>query len=155
MWLRYDGGQGGATSWRAPAWPACQCLQVDDEYECDDGTDEVTVMSMSIRTPSIVRKKRWKQVILTMYYDRTLLLFSRPMRDKDTSALREMFQYSSLAEKPLDQWEIATDWRASSLWPSFRPFALDNWWCPCWRLVKSWILAARLTTGGSLWLYYS
>ena len=74
-----------------------------------------------IRTPSIVRKKRWKQVILTMYYDRTLLLFSRPMRDKDTSALREMFQYSSLAEKPLDQWEIATDWRASSLWPSFRP----------------------------------
>ena len=30
------------------------------------------------------------------------------MRDKDRSALREMFQYSSLAEKPLDQWEIAT-----------------------------------------------
>ena len=29
-----------------------------------------------------------------LYYDRTLLLFSRPMRDKDTSALREMFQYS-------------------------------------------------------------
>ena len=28
------------------------------------------------------------------------------MRDKDTSALREMFQYSSLAEKPLDQWDI-------------------------------------------------
>ena len=28
---------------------------------------------------------------------------------KDRSALREMFQYSSLAEKPLDQWEIATD----------------------------------------------
>ena len=27
---------------------------------------------------------------------RTLLLFSRPMRDKDTSALRKMFQYSSL-----------------------------------------------------------
>ena len=25
------------------------------------------------------------------------------------SALREMFQYSSLAEKPLDKWEIATD----------------------------------------------
>ena len=25
-----------------------------------------------------------------LYYDRTLLLFSRPMRDKDTSALREM-----------------------------------------------------------------
>ena len=38
-----------------------------------------------------------------LYYDRTLLLFSRPMRDKDTSALREMFQYSS------------------SLWPSFKP----------------------------------
>ena len=34
------------------------------------------------------------------------------MRDKDTSAKREMFQYSSLAEKPLDQWEIATYWRA-------------------------------------------
>ena len=44
-----------------------------------------------------------------LYYDRTLFLFTRPMRDKDTSALREMFQYSSLAEKPLDQWEIATD----------------------------------------------
>ena len=33
------------------------------------------------------------------------------MRDKDTSALREMFQYSSLAKKPLGQWEIATHWR--------------------------------------------
>ena len=33
------------------------------------------------------------------------------MRDKDTSAVREMFQYSSLAEKPFDQWEIATHWR--------------------------------------------
>ena len=58
----------------------------------------------------------------------SLLLFSRSMRDKDTSAVREMFQYSSLAEKPFDQWEIATHWRAfqiqektSSLWPSFRP----------------------------------
>ena len=30
------------------------------------------------------------------------------MRDKDTSALRDMYQYSSLAEKPFDQWEIAT-----------------------------------------------
>ena len=29
------------------------------------------------------------------------------MRDKDTYALREIFQYSSLAEKPLDQWEIS------------------------------------------------
>ena len=80
-------------------------------------------------------QKRWKEVILNkpnsafyLYQDRTLLLFSRPMRDKDTSALREMFQYSSLAEKPFDQWEIATHWRAfqiqektSSLWPSFRP----------------------------------
>ena len=27
-----------------------------------------------------------------LYYDRTLLLFSRPMRDKDTSAFREIFQ---------------------------------------------------------------
>ena len=41
-----------------------------------------------------------------------MLLLTRPMRDKDTSALREMFQYSSLAEKPLDQWEIATNWGA-------------------------------------------
>ena len=46
--MRYDGGQGGAASWRAPARPACQCLHVDDEYECDNGTDEVAVMSMSI-----------------------------------------------------------------------------------------------------------
>ena len=64
-----------------------------------------------VRTPSIVRKRQWKQVILTMYYDRTLLLFSRPMRDKDTSALRDMFQYSSLVKKSLNQWEIATHWR--------------------------------------------
>ena len=28
-----------------------------------------------------------------LYYERTLGLSSRPMRDKDTSALREMFQY--------------------------------------------------------------
>ena len=80
------------------------------------------------RTPSIVRKKRWKKVIITkpnndfyLYYDRTLLLFSRPMRDKDTYAFREMFQYISLAEKPLDQWEITRHWKASSLWPSLRP----------------------------------
>ena len=73
------------------------------------------IQTRTIRTPSIVQKKRWKQVILTklssafyLYYDRTLLLFSRPMRDKDTSALREIFQYSSLAEKPFDQWEIVT-----------------------------------------------
>ena len=65
-----------------------------------------------LRTPSIVRKRRWKQVFLTRYYDGTLLLFSRPMRDKDTSALREMFQYSSLVNKLLDQCEIATHWRA-------------------------------------------
>ena len=34
------------------------------------------------------------------------------MRFKDTYALRETFQYSSLAEKPLDQWEIATHGKA-------------------------------------------
>ena len=45
------------------------------------------------RTPSTVRKKRWKFVILTkpnsafyLYYDRTLLLFFRSTRDKNTSA---------------------------------------------------------------------
>ena len=47
-----------------------------------------------------------------MYNDRTLLLFSQPMRDKDASALREMFQYSSLVKKPLDRCEIASHWRA-------------------------------------------
>ena len=31
-----------------------------------------------------------------LYYDRALPLFSRPMRVKDTSALREMFQHYSL-----------------------------------------------------------
>ena len=46
--MRYNGGQGGAASRRAPAWPACQCLHVDDEFECDDVNDEVAVMSMSI-----------------------------------------------------------------------------------------------------------
>ena len=34
------------------------------------------------------------------------------MRDKDTSAVRDMFQYSSLAEKPFNQKEIATHRRA-------------------------------------------
>ena len=48
---------------------------------------------------------------LFLYYDGTLLLFSRSMRDKDTSALREMFQYSSLVKKPLAQCKIATYWR--------------------------------------------
>ena len=63
-----------------------------------------------VRTPWIVRKKWWKESTKTkpisafyLYYDRSLLLFSRPMRDEDTSAFREMFQYSS--------------W----LWPSSRP----------------------------------
>ena len=28
------------------------------------------------------------------------------MRDENTFALRDMFQYSSVAEKPFDQWEI-------------------------------------------------
>ena len=41
-------------------------------------------------------------------FDKTLLLFSRPMRNKDTSALREMFQYSSLDLLPLYQYKIAT-----------------------------------------------
>ena len=38
-----------------------------------------------------------------LYYDRTRLLFSRPMRVKDTSALREMFQHNSLvrASRPM------------------------------------------------------
>ena len=31
------------------------------------------------------------------YYARTLLLFSRPMRVKNTSALREIFHYSSMS----------------------------------------------------------
>ena len=75
-------------------------------------SDILRTQKYSARTPSIVRKKGWKQVLWTMYYDRTLLFFSRPMRDKDTSALREVFQYSSLAAKPLDQLEIATHWRA-------------------------------------------
>ena len=37
MW--YDGCQGGAASWRAPAWPACRCLHNDVDYE--DGADDV------------------------------------------------------------------------------------------------------------------
>ena len=32
-----------------------------------------------------------------------------------------MFQYSSLAEKPLDQWEIATHWRAFQIQDKSRP----------------------------------
>ena len=36
------------------------------------------------------------------------LLFSRPMRDRDTSALSEMFQYSTLVEKPLEQCNMAS-----------------------------------------------
>ena len=65
------------------------------------------------------------------------------MGDKDTSALREMFQYSPLAEKPFDQWEIATHWRALQIQDMRRLFGLvkmtysgDNWWCPCWQLLR-------------------
>ena len=69
------------------------------------------------------------------YYDRTLLLFSRPIRDKDTSDLREMFQYSSLAEKSFNQWEIATHWRAFQIQDKSRHGLIkmtgDNSWCPC------------------------
>ena len=64
---------------------------------------------VSTRSPSNFLEKAMS---FLPYYDGTMLLFSPPMRDKDTYALREMFQYSSLAEKPLDQWEIATHWRA-------------------------------------------
>ena len=70
-----------------------------------------------------------------LYYDRTLLLFSRPMRYKDTSALREMFQYFSLAEKPLDQWEIATHWRPHHCDPHLDQPKLMTF-CP-WQLMVS------------------
>ena len=46
-----------------------------------------------------------------------------------------MFQYSSLAEKPFDQWEIATHWRPHHCDPHLdqtKFIALDNWWCPWW-----------------------
>ena len=56
-----------------------------------------------LRKPAIVWRKWWKLVIWTkpnsafyLYYDKALLLFSRPMRVKDTSALREIFQHYSL-----------------------------------------------------------
>ena len=58
-----------------------------------------------------------------LYYDRTLLLFSRPMRDKDTSAFREMFQYSP--------------W----LWPSSRPnqiLLILTYYCTWQFLVSLW-----------------
>ena len=40
--------------------------------------------------------------------ERTLLHFPRPMRDSDTYALKEMFQYSSSLKKPLDRGEMTT-----------------------------------------------
>ena len=57
------------------------------------------------------------------------------MRDKDTFALREMFQYFSLAEKPFDHWEIITLWRAFQIIDKSRhglvkmTYSEDNWWC--------------------------
>ena len=48
------------------------------------------------------------------YYHRNLLLFSRPMRDKDTSALREIFQYLSLVKRLLDRWGILKQFPRSS-----------------------------------------
>ena len=73
------------------------------------------VMALCKDTINCTEKAMKTQVILTkpnnafyLYYDRSLLLFSRPMRNKDTSALREMFKYSSLVKKPIDQCEIAT-----------------------------------------------
>ena len=45
-----------------------------------------------------------------------MLLFSRPMSNKDISAFREMFQYSSLVKKPLDQCKIVTHWKINLFW---------------------------------------
>ena len=46
------------------------------------------------------------------------------MRDKDTSALREVFQCSSLAEKPFYQWDKSTHGLVKITYSG------DNWWCP-------------------------
>ena len=67
----------------------------------------------------------------------TLLLFSRSMRDKDTSALREVFQHSSLVKKPLDQCEIATHGRTFQIQHKSRhglvkpTYSGENCWCWC------------------------
>ena len=46
------------------------------------------------------------------------------MRDKDTSALREVFQCSSLAEKPFYQWDKSRHGLVKITYSG------DNWWCP-------------------------
>ena len=59
------------------------------------------------------------------------------MRDKDTSAMREIFQYSSLVKKPLDQCKIATNWRPfqiqdKSMYGLVKlSYSGENLWRPC------------------------
>ena len=79
------------------------------------------------------------------------------MRDEDTSALREIFQYFSLAEKPLDQWDIATNWRPFKIKDknthglTNMSYAGDNWWCP-WKILvpcRNWSICTLNLEG--LW----
>ena len=87
-----------------------------------------------------------------MYYERTLLLFSRPMRDKDTSALREMFQYIDIliyqeASRPMRdinslQCVDILDWRAFLIQGKRRHVLVQMCpWCPC-------KMSENLTTAG-------
>ena len=65
--------------------------------------------------------------------------------DKDTSALREMFQHSALVKKPFHQCEIAKNWRAFQIKDQSRhglvkmDYSGDNSWCPCQKTL--WIRA--------------
>ena len=67
-----------------------QNFEVESSAQQKQGRDKDT-----INCPEKLMKISHFNQTFYLQYDRTLLLFSRPMRGKDTSALREMFQYSS------------------------------------------------------------
>ena len=67
-----------------PIWMFhCTPLQYKDTSNCPEKKKKISHLNKPISA-------------IYLYYDRTLLLFSRPKRVKDTSALREMFQHYSL-----------------------------------------------------------
>ena len=63
-------------------------------YEFSPNNDENNPFQPNQLEPSI-----------NIMIDKPLLLFPRAMKNKDTYPLKEMFHYSSLVKKPLDQWE--------------------------------------------------
>ena len=72
-----------------------QCTSLVPQTTCFQMGTLSTTISTTTRTILFLFKQWWKQVnsnkpncTLCSYYDRSMLLFSRPIRDRDTSAVR-------------------------------------------------------------------